>query len=325
MSPVIRGRVAVSWTCGCASRTPTRPGCRGRLARGRHRARRGTARRRSGPWADAPSRPRTAGSSASPPWGRPYSPDAARLSTDADAGRRDQRHDRGMTVHTPRVRTSRRWRPRGGQPGDRRDRFRYLDAGTRVPAGRGRSGVRPSRRGHPPRHRGPREHRPRVPPRPRARLRLPRDRRARDLRRCPAGVPRHGARPGDRPHRFDLRHDVRRGAGRPHRGPRAGADAGGAGRGLPGRPLQHRPQVRRRRRRARRLRRGARACTIGCWSAPSRDDVCRSSAASPGAGAHLGRAPRGGGVPARAQRGPRRPTDGAAGGGPADPAPPGAG
>ena len=160
---------------------------------------------------------------------RPYSP--APATAEYPRGCRDAVGDRRMAgAYCPRD------APRTG--------FAYLDEVPRDPGG---AGLRPPRRRLPPRDRGPREHHGGVPARRRARLRLPRDRRPRHPRRRAAGLPRRGARPGHRPPRARSREltldEVRPGA---DRRPRAGADAGRALRRVPGRPLQHRPQVRRR-------------------------------------------------------------------------------
>ena len=115
--------------------------------------------------------------------------------------------------------------------------------------------ARPARLGHrdgPPRWRAApgdprrREHAARLPARRRARLPLPRDRRPRHQRRCAAGLPRRRARPGHR------RHRPARGADRRRRWPRPGSRGEHAvptmaellG-GVPGLPVQHRPQGRR--------------------------------------------------------------------------------
>ena len=86
-------------------------------------------------------------------------------------------------------------------------------------------------------------------------------------------------------HRRDLGPDLRRGAARPHRRPRAGADPRRAVRRLPGRPLQHRPQVRRARSRALadfiEVREAPRP---GAASGRSPGAACASSGGSPGAG-----------------------------------------
>ena len=88
-----------------------------------------------------------------------------------------------------------------------------------------------------------REHDARVPARGRPRLPLPRDRRARHQRRCPAGLPRRGPRPRHRPRRPGRRpHRGAGGARADRRGARRAHD-GRAPRCLPGLPVQHRPEV----------------------------------------------------------------------------------
>ena len=131
-----------------------------------------------------------------------------------------------------------------------------------------------------------------------ARLRLPRDRRPRDPRRGAAGLPRHGARPGDRPpwRRCERRHARGRTPGADRR---RGADPD-AGRALRRAARAHAststssPTLR-----CRCWRRSSRSGTpaTGSWSAPSRAAGSRVPPPDGWSGGHLGLSGGGGGLP----------------------------